>query len=152
MSKTEFLGFGLEAMPNTTNSSDNKPFESALLPAGPRLKLKLGSKSHMSDADEIRNIIRVAASDRTLVSRRFEVARLAADAFKNLGIELEVAGRLLGSDRVNGLSPGGNGSDETVAVALLLRVASELIGGCALSIENCVLMIRSSNFHFLPRS
>lgn len=84
-----------------------------------------------STTDDIRTIVRVAALDPVLVARRFEVARLATDAFKNLGMELEVAGRLLGSDRVNGLSPGGNGSDETVAVGLLLRVASQLIGGCA---------------------
>ncbi|NUP12501.1 MAG: hypothetical protein HOW73_41175 [Polyangiaceae bacterium] len=85
----------------------------------------------MSDIDEFRKLVRTAAADPVLVSRRFELARLAARTLEELGVELDVAGRLLGTDRLKGLSPTGNGSDETVAVALLLRVASELIGGCA---------------------
>lgn len=65
------------------------------------------------------------------MSRRFELARLAADAFKSFGLELHVAGHLLGDDRIKGALSTDNGSDETVAVALLLRIASELVGGCA---------------------
>jgi len=85
----------------------------------------------MSNIDEIRELVRNAADNSTLVSRRFELARLAADVFEELGMELEVAGRLFGKDRLSGSSSARNGSDETVAVALLLRVASQLVGGCA---------------------
>ena len=90
----------------------------------------------MSNIEEIHELIRAAALDPTLVARRFELARLATDVFQKLGIELHVAGSLLGTDRLNCVSPGGNGSDETVAVALLLRVASELMGAALSSSLN----------------
>jgi len=86
----------------------------------------------MNETEDIREVIRRAVTDSTLISRRFELARVATDSLRNLSVDLEVSGRLLGNDRVNGVSPKGNGSDETVAVALTLRIASELIGSCAL--------------------
>lgn len=91
----------------------------------------VGSHTDMNPS-EIRAVIVAAANDPDLISRRFEVARLAAISFKNLGVELDVAGKILGDDRVRGKSPYGNGSDETVAVALLLQIASELVAGCSI--------------------
>jgi hypothetical protein len=40
---------------------------------------------------------------------------------------LHLSGHIVGPDRKSGASPVGHGSDETVAIALLLRIAAELI-------------------------
>lgn len=61
------------------------------------------------------------------MAARFELARTTAETFSSAGAELHTIGHVLGSDRVRGLSPGGHGNDEIVAVSLLLRIAGQLV-------------------------
>ena len=78
-------------------------------------------------ATEITEIIRRAASDRSLKRHRRQLARSSAKTFLEVGNELHVVGHVIGSDRIRNVSPFGHGSDETVAVSLLLRIAGQLI-------------------------
>lgn len=83
------------------------------------------------DADNVRETIRLAAADRSLMKRRKKLASFTAATFADTGVELHLAGHLIGRDRIDGTSPFGHGSDETVAVSLLLRIATELISASA---------------------
>ena len=73
--------------------------------------------------------IRLAARDHSLTKLRSELAHVTAETFFRAGRKIHVLGHLIGSDRGNGLSPFGHGSDETVAVSMLLRIASQLVSG-----------------------
>lgn len=72
-------------------------------------------------------LARSSAADPAQAAARLELARTTAETFSSVGTELHVVGHVLGTDRVRGLSPGGHGSDEIVAVSLLLRVAGQLV-------------------------
>lgn len=74
-----------------------------------------------------REAMRAAATDRTVSNVREELARFTSQTFANTGQLLHVGGHIIGSDRVERRSPFGHGSDETVAVSLLLRIGSELV-------------------------
>lgn len=74
---------------------------------------------------------RKVAGDETIANLRFSLAKFTADTFCQVGDELHTIGHVFGSDRVNGHSPGGHGSDEIVAVSLLLRIAGELSSAIA---------------------
>ena len=80
-----------------------------------------------SQPSEIPDIIRHAGTAPQLVEVRSDLARFAADVFATVGGELHVVGHIIGSDRVTGSSPWGHGSDETVAISVILRIASQLI-------------------------
>jgi len=67
-----------------------------------------------------------AASDKGAIACRSDLARFSASQLVETGTELHVMGHLLGSDRTQGSSLFGHGSDETVAVSVLLRVAGQL--------------------------
>jgi len=56
-----------------------------------------------------------------------ELASFTADTFSQAGRELHEIGHIFGPDRAQGNSPGGHGSNETVAVALLLRICGQLV-------------------------
>jgi hypothetical protein len=71
-------------------------------------------------------IIRLAATDPQLADLRIKLARDTAHTFETLGNELHVVGHIIGSDRVMGASPWGHGTDETVAVSMILRIGSQL--------------------------
>jgi hypothetical protein len=71
--------------------------------------------------------MRAAATDCSVANLRQDLARFTADAFSKSGSLLHVIGHIIGSDRVENRSPFGHGSDETVAVSLLLRIGSELV-------------------------
>ncbi len=71
--------------------------------------------------------MRAAATDGTLVGLRESLARFTSEAFAKAGQLLHVFGHIVGSDRVERSSPFGHGSDETVAVSMLLRIGSELV-------------------------
>jgi hypothetical protein len=71
--------------------------------------------------------MRAAATDPNLVRIREDLARSTSKAFASTGQLLHALGHIVGSDRLEGRSPFGHGSDETVAVSLLLRIASELV-------------------------
>lgn len=75
--------------------------------------------------------IRAAANDDELVQVRHDLAKFTAKAFEEAGTLLHVGGHVIGSDRVNNESAFGHGNDETVAVSLLLRIASELVSASA---------------------
>ena len=80
---------------------------------------------------DIRDTIRLASKDDSLAKIRSELAHFAAETFSDAGQELHVLGSLIGSDRADSVSPSEPGRDETVAVAMLLRIASQLISASA---------------------
>jgi hypothetical protein len=69
---------------------------------------------------------RQAASDYRLSEIRFSLSKFTAETFNQVGEALHLVGHFIGSDRANGKSPAGHGSDEVVAVSLLLRIAGQL--------------------------
>jgi hypothetical protein len=73
--------------------------------------------------------IRSAATNPDLVSLRVELAGFTARIFLDAGRLLEVDGVPLGNDGVEKTSPFGNGSDEVIGVALLLKISSQIISG-----------------------
>jgi hypothetical protein len=79
------------------------------------------------DNSMVQEIITVAGSDQSLIDLRFQLATLSSISFSSAGEELRAAGQIFGPDRKNKTSPFGNGSDEIVAVSLLLRIGGELI-------------------------
>jgi hypothetical protein len=74
---------------------------------------------------------REAAEDKVLAKMRLALAEFTADTFSQVGNELHAVGHIFGPDRVSGHSPGGHGSDEIVAVSLLLRIGGELTSAIA---------------------
>ncbi len=74
---------------------------------------------------------RKAAEDEGLAEMRIALAKFTAETFSQVGDELHAIGHIFGPDRVNGQSPGGHGSDEIVAVSLLLRIGGELTSAIA---------------------
>jgi hypothetical protein len=78
-----------------------------------------------------KKLARTSAVDPPQVATRFELARTTAETFSSAGSELHAIGHIFGGDRVSRKSPGGHGSDELVAVSLLLRVAGELVSASA---------------------
>ena len=83
----------------------------------------------MSGPDELRAAFRAAALAPSLIEQRAELSRLTVETFAATGRDLHICGWIIGPDRAAGTSPFGNGSDETVAVSTLLRIATQLIGG-----------------------
>ncbi len=80
---------------------------------------------------DVAETIRRAASDSHLTEKRAELARYFAEMFEQAGNELQAAGHLLGPDRADGSSPWGHGSDDTVGVSVILRIASQLLSASA---------------------
>jgi hypothetical protein len=78
-----------------------------------------------------RESIVAAAEDELLKACRRDLARFSAEQFLEVGTELHVLGHFIGSDRKTGSSPFGHGDDETVAISMLLRIASQLISASA---------------------
>jgi len=84
----------------------------------------------MPDDDRIshwRELAKSAASDVVQIEARYRLAHSTAQTFSTVGTELHAVGHIFGGDRVSGLSKAGHGSDEVVAVSLLLRVAGQLV-------------------------
>jgi hypothetical protein len=81
-------------------------------------------------------VAKVAASDKDLAKVRRELASYTADTFSQAGRELHELGHIFGPDRASGASPQGHGSDEVVAVALLLRICAELVSSFALLFQS----------------
>jgi len=74
-----------------------------------------------------REAIEAAATDPTQISARVALAKFTAQLFDKVGTVLDLSGHIVGPDRKSGASPFGHGSDETVAISLLLRIACQLI-------------------------
>jgi hypothetical protein len=71
-------------------------------------------------------IARKAATDQAQARARSELAKFTAATFVTVGEELHSIGHIFGDDPVSGTSPFGHGTDEVVAVSLLLRLGGEL--------------------------
>src|SRR5258708_3428464 len=80
---------------------------------------------------EVTATMRSAATDRKVKRLRRTLALASAKTFSDVGDELHLAGHIIGSDRLLGISPFGHGSDETVAVSVLLRIGGQLISASA---------------------
>jgi hypothetical protein len=74
---------------------------------------------------------RRATEDLRLAKRRRALARFSTNIFSGAGNELHLLGHIIGTDRVSGASPLGHGTDETVAISVLLRIASQLVSASA---------------------
>ena len=83
------------------------------------------------DLQRIKETIHSATRDASLVKLRFELAQFVAETFASTGEELQLLGHIVGSDRKDGLSPFGHGSDEAVAISTLLRIATQLVSASA---------------------
>lgn len=83
-----------------------------------QLRDPLGTPARRGNMQDPRDTIRLAAKDDSLTKIRSELARFAAETFSDAGQEIHVLGSL-------------NRSDETVAVAILLRIASQLVSASA---------------------
>jgi hypothetical protein len=71
-------------------------------------------------------LARAAALHPEQKEARRSLATSTAAIFSSVGSELQAVGNIIGTDRKSGLSPFGHGSDEVVAVSLLLRIAAQL--------------------------
>jgi hypothetical protein len=80
-----------------------------------------------TDKARVEEIVHLASNDEDLRAQRQEVARFAALTFLAVGTELHVLGHIVGEDRIEHKSPFGHGSDEAVAISLLLRIAAQLV-------------------------
>lgn len=89
------------------------------------------SETGQAKIQAISDAISLAASDKTLRKQRSQLAHFASEIFLSAGTELHVLGHLVGSDRTDSVSPFGHGSDETVAVSVLLRIAGQLVSSSA---------------------
>lgn len=78
-----------------------------------------------------REAISGAANDPAQMAARIELANFVSLNFDRVGTLLHVSGDVLGPDTKSGASPFGHGSDETVAISLLLRITSQLVSATA---------------------
>jgi hypothetical protein len=76
--------------------------------------------------EEQKELAHSAATNELLIALRHSLADFTAKTFTEVGNELHAVGNIIGTDRIEGVSPFGNGSDEMVAVSLLFRVAGQL--------------------------
>lgn len=95
-----------------------------------RDRLTAGVQTDPENRD-LTKVVRTAAKDPKLAKVRMSLAEFTASSFIDAGNELHAVGHLFGPDRVNGQSPGAHGSDEIVAVSLLLRIGGELVAAVA---------------------
>jgi hypothetical protein len=89
------------------------------------------SEGGQDNVQPIRDTVGRAANDKELKKQRTELAHFSSTRFLSAGTELHLFGHILGSDRLADVSPFGHGSDETVAVSVLLRIASQLVSSSA---------------------
>lgn len=98
----------------------------------PRLcEVRSMSETRQGNTQAISDAINLAANDEKLTKERGELAHFTSKSFLSVGTELHVLGHVVGSDRIGGVSPFGHGSDETVAISVLLRIASQLVSASA---------------------
>jgi hypothetical protein len=84
-----------------------------------------------ADKTGISELIHLASRDLELMERKADLARYFAHMFELSGRELHVIGHFFGTDHSDGTSPRGHGSDETVGVSAILRIASQLLSASA---------------------
>jgi hypothetical protein len=93
----------------------------------PSIAAKERSSLTNNEIESWKQLTRTSATDPAQIQARYTLARTTALTFSSAGRELHLAGHILGGDRVSGLSKAGHGSDEVVAISLLLRIAGQLI-------------------------
>jgi hypothetical protein len=86
------------------------------------MELQSEKRSGTPRIEPNREAITAAANNKNLHKRRYRLAKFSSDQLAAAATELDLLGRIVGSDRVDGTSPFGDGSDETVAVSVLLRI------------------------------
>jgi hypothetical protein len=86
----------------------------------------------MTEADEARALVSEAATSATGRAAREGVCQALAETFRAAGKLLWPFGYILGTDRRDGESPFGFGSDATVGLAVVVEIASELLSGAVL--------------------
>jgi hypothetical protein len=91
----------------------------------------MNSKSQAPRIEPTYGGIAAAANDNDLITCRHKLASFSSNQLCEAGTELHVLGHIIGSDRARGVSPFWHGNDETVAVSMLLRVASQLVSASA---------------------
>lgn len=74
----------------------------------------------------LKEAIRSGALEKSICDHRQELACYTAKVFSETGQILEVAGAIIGDDRIKKSSPFGHGSDEVVGVGILLRTGGQL--------------------------
>jgi hypothetical protein len=89
------------------------------------------SETLQENIQAMAEIVSGAADDEHLRKYRSELAQFSSETFLRAGTELQVLGHVGGSDSLHGVSPFGNGSDEAVAVSVLLRIAGRLVSSSA---------------------
>lgn len=93
--------------------------------------LGVGDKAVEPNPADVADFVRRNSTDPALAKHRADLARFAADVFGAVGCELHVIGHVVGPDRVEGRSPWGHGTDETVGVSMILRIGSQLVSASA---------------------
>ena len=83
------------------------------------------------DLDFWKAVVSADSSSKEVAQIRLDLLVYTAEVFKKAGEELYEVGHIFGSDRVQGKSPGAHGSDEAVAVAMLLRIGGQLVSSFA---------------------
>jgi hypothetical protein len=91
----------------------------------------MNSQNNQPRIEPTREAMAATATDSELIDLRYALAEFCSVQLNEVGIELEALGRVIGSDRVRGISPFGHGSDETVAVSVLLRITSQITSASA---------------------
>jgi hypothetical protein len=81
--------------------------------------------------ENVAEFISNSALSEPIIAMRLGLATYTSEVFLATGKELHLVGNIYGTDRKNGVSPFGNGSDETVALSLLLRIGAQLTGAAA---------------------
>jgi hypothetical protein len=81
------------------------------------------------DEEELKSAIVGAGEDETGGVYRRDLANALALAFREAGKCLWLCGAVIGSDRVDGVSPFGFGSDATVGLGTVVQIAGELCSG-----------------------
>jgi hypothetical protein len=84
-----------------------------------------------TDITRWKSVVKESAADEELSTFRNRLAKYTSRVFSQVGDELHAVGHIFGHDRVKGESPGGHGSDEIVAVSLLLRIGGQLTSASA---------------------
>ncbi len=87
-------------------------------------------------SDQNMGAMRAAAIDPAIRELRYQLASWAASVLTKVADQLQLAGDLIGGARAQGTSPFGHGSDETVAMSLLLHIAAELASASADLLNN----------------
>lgn len=87
------------------------------------------------DIETARELVREAAVDTTSRAARDAVCRALAATFRTASERLWAGGYMLGTDRRDGRSPFGFGSDATVGLAVVVEIAGELVSGAVALLE-----------------